>query len=382
VGDAPASQPVRVHRVRTPKALRLFREFVYQLHGEDPCWVAPLRRDQDILLDRDRHPFHQHARVEYFLATRGREVVGRVAAIENFRHNAVHEEKAGFFGFLDAVNDREVFAALLGTAERWARARGLECLRGPCSFSTNEECGLLVTNHSAPPVVMTPWNPPHYQQHVEALGFAKAEDLLCYWLTQDAFQGRIHRLAAAVEKRLERQGLVLRVRHMDKKRFAEEVEVVRALYNQAWEKNWGFVPLTDDEITFLAKELRPIVVPEMVVFAELNGETVGFAMALPDYNIVLRHMGGRLTPRSIATALVLRRDIHHVRIWLLGLLPEHRNRGLDLLLYRALFDNGTPIGYHAAELSWILERNATMRRGCEAMGAYEWRRYRVYEKGL
>jgi hypothetical protein len=230
-----AEGPLRIVRARSRAAVDEFIEFAFRFRSRHPRWVPPLRRDMRILLDRLRHPFHQHARVEYFLARRGGTTVGRIAAIVNHAHNVAHEEKVGFFGFLEAVHDREVFATLLKTAEAWCRREGMEAMRGPCSFSTNEECGLLVEGHDISPPVMTPHNPPWYQEHVEALGYAKAEDLLCWWLTYETYSDRILRMAEMVEKRLDRQGVKVAIRTLDKKRWMEEVAVVKELYNKAWE---------------------------------------------------------------------------------------------------------------------------------------------------
>lgn len=379
--DAPRD-PLRIRRVRNAAGLREFLEFPYRLNAHDPMWVPPLRRDQRVLLDRDKHPFHRHARVEYFLARRGGRTVGRIAAIENFRHNAYHKERIGFFGFLDAEDDEEAFAGLLGAAERWARGRGLEALRGPCSFSTNEECGLLVGNYVAPPVIMTPYHRPYYKEHIEGLGYAKAEDLLCFHITRDDYVRRIRRLAKAVHGRLERRGIQVSIRCLDKSRFVDEVRLVRDIYNSAWKDNWGFVPMTDEEVEFIAKELRLVAVSKFILFAEIDGKPAAFLMALPDYNTLLHQMDGRLSVRSLLTAALLRRRVQRMRLMMLGVLPEHRNRGLDLLMYEALFENAAEKAYSVWDLSWILERNERMIATIKATGAREWRRYRLYEKAL
>ncbi len=375
-------EAVRIVRARTKREIGEFIEFAYRFRGRDPRWVPPLRRDVRILLDRMRHPFHQHARVEYFLARRGSETVGRIAAIRNHAHNVTHDEKAGFFGFLEAHNDPAVFAALLGAAEKWCRREGLDVLRGPCSFSTNEECGLLVEGHDIDPVVMTPHNPPWYQDRVEALGFVKAEDLLCWWLTYETYSDRILRMAEMVEKRLARRDVAVTMRGLDMKRWPEEVETIKRLYNDAWEKNWGFVPMTDAEMSFVAKELRPVVRPDLVYFAEVEGEPVGFTLALPDWNQVLRHMGGRLNPKSLLKALLLKNDVKHLRLLMMGVLPEYRQRGLEVLMYREMFVRAPAIGIDEGEMSWILERNREMNKALESLGARIYRRYRIYEKRL
>ncbi len=377
-----AAAPLRIHRVKGRAGLDEFLETAYRLRGRDPHWVPPLRRDQRVLLDRRRHPVHRHIEVDYFLARRGGETVGRIAAIENHAHAKAHNERIGFFGFLEAIDDAEVFRALLATAERWARRRGLAALRGPCSFSTNEECGLLVTDHLRIPAVLTPHNPPWYEGHIRACGYEKAEDLINFWLTRDSFTNRIRRLAEAVEKRLARQGTHVRSRPLNMKRWKQELDLVKLLYNQAWERNWGFVPMSDDEIDFVARELKILVNPSLIRFVEVDGEVAGFALCLPDWNVVLHHMEGRLGPRQILTALLLRRNIRQIRLLMMGFLPEYRQRGLDPIIYRDIADACIAEGIYEGELGWVLERNRLMRRGIEAMGGVELRRYRLFEKTL
>lgn len=373
---------IRVVRARSPRAMRAFIDLPYRLHANRPHWVPPLRRDIRTLLDRDKHPFHQHATVEYFLAVRDGRVVGRISAHENYQHNLHHGEKVGFFGFIEAENDREVFDALLRAAAKWCRARGLEAMRGPCSFSTNEECGLLVRGFDGPPTIMCPYQPEYYQQHIEALGFTKAEDLLGFRLHEDIFSHRIPRLASAMRRRQERRGENVRIRHLDMARFDQELELVKTVYNKAWSSNWGFVPLTDAELDFMAREMKPLVVPELALFAEVDGQPAGFCLALPDYNVALHRMGGRLTPRSLLVFALLRPHIHRIRLLMFGVVAEYRQRGLDLLLYDQIATNCIERGITEAELSWLLERNRAIVQPIEAMGSRHYRTFRIYEQSL
>jgi len=374
--------PLRIRRARSPQAVREFLEFPYRLHRAEPYWIPPLRRDQAKLLDRNRHPFHKHAQVEYFLARRGRETVGRIAAIENFRYNEYQKERSAAFGFLDAIDDPAVFRALLGAACRWARERGLDVIRGPMSFSTNEECGLLVENFDADPVIMTPWNPPYYQKGVEGAGFAKAEDLVCYRLTYGTMDSRLFRLADGVEGRLVRKGCRIKIRPINPKRFDEELRLVKEVYNKAWEDNWGFVPFTDEEFEHVARELKPVIDPGMALIAEDDGKPAGMLVALPDFNLVLKHMDGRLGPKQILLALMLRRQVKLARVILLGIMPEYRGLGLDLVFYRDLARYCATRDIVTGDLSWLLERNRLIRSTVTAIGGREYRRYRMYEKAL
>ncbi len=374
--------PVRVVPVRGARALRLFIDIAYRLHACDSLWVPPPRRDVAQLLDTDRHPFHEHARVDYFLAFRGRRCVGRIAAIENFLHNTYHNERIGFFGFLDAEPEAEVFAALLDAAGQWARRRGLTALRGPASFSTNEEVGLLVHGFTNPPFLMTPWNPESYPALVEAAGYTRARDLLTWWVSTHSYNPRMDRLADKVVQRLERQGHKVTARRIDMTRFDEELALVRRIYNAAWAGNWGFVPMTESEVRHMARALRPVLLPQLVHFIEIDNTPAGFALALPDYNLILRHLRGRTGPLEIGIFLLLRRRLHQLRVLAMGVVPEFRNRGIETLLVSRVVRHGIESRFETAELGWILEDNDAMNRELAAMGAVHYRTHRLYEKAL
>ncbi|MEQ8820818.1 MAG: N-acetyltransferase [Sumerlaeia bacterium] len=376
------SQPIRIVKCRTPRAVDVFCDFVYKLRGSEPRWVPPLRRDQRTLLDRLKHPFHDHAQVEYFLAKRGERIVGRIAAIENFAHNEVHNERIGFFGFLEAEDDAEVFARLLAAAERWAKARGLTALRGPCSFSTNEECGALVGGFDIEPILMMGYHHRCYSANIEAAGYGKAEDLLCFWVDRYTDTERLMRMARSMRQRIERSGRTFTTRPLDKKNFEAEVQLVQKIYNAAWEKNWGFVPMTEKEIDFLAKELKPIATPELIRFALLDGEPVGLVLGLLNYNEVLKFMRGRLGPKEIAMMLLLKSRIRSARMMMLGVLPEYRRLGIDILLIEEFGYACEKLNIWGTDLSWILERNTAITKVIIACGGREWKRYRLYEKSL
>ena len=374
--------PLRIEAVTDRAGLDLFLELGYTLRSGEVLFTPQLRRDMKTLLDRRKHPFHEHAQVEYYICWRGTTPVGRIAAIENFAHNQFHGEKIGFFGFLDAIADQEVFTALLKAAEDWARGRGLTALRGPCSFSTNEECGLLVHGFDTPATIMTPYTPINWPPLLEGAGYAKAKDLLHWWADETNWNDRILVLAKRVREKFVRKGEKLTMRGLDTKHFADELGHVRTIYNAAWEKNWGFVPMTDAEIDFLAKELRPIIVPELVRFAFIDGVPVGFSLTLPDYNVVLRHLDGRIGPKEIALFLLMKSRIKHIRVMTMGVIPAHRNRGLETLLISETVAVSRSLGMRSAETGWILEDNALMNRTLEAIGARHYRTHRIYEKNL
>jgi GNAT superfamily N-acetyltransferase len=365
---------LEVSAVRTRRERRAFVGLPYRLHRHDPLWTPLLRRDVRALLSRARNPFFAHAEAEYFLARRGRRVVGRIAAIENRRHNEFHGDRVGFFGFFEAEDDAEAASALLAASGRWLRGRGLEVMRGPVSFSTNDEAGLLVDGFDTPSVLRMPYNPRYYVSLLEQAGFTKAKDLLAY---QRTFAARPERPvpSAAMERRYG-----LRTRPLDMSRFPEEVARVKRLYNAAWERNWGFVPMTDAEIDHLAAQLRPVVVPELVAFAERGAETVGFAVALPDLSVALRaNRSGRLLP-GLLKILWKARRIRRLRLLLLGTAPEWRRRGVDALLYQRLWEGSYARGFRWAEAGWILEDNHPVRNSLQRLGFDLYKTYRIYDR--
>ena len=364
--------------VRSAADLERFIALPYRLHRDDPLWVPPLRLDIRKMLDRRRNPFFEHAEAEYFLAVRARgEVVGRIAAIHNRAHNSFHTDTVGFFGFFESVDDLEVARALFDAAADWLRARGLDVMRGPASFSTNDECGLLVDGFDTPPTVLNPHNPRSYVPLVEQAGFTKAMDL---WQFQSTNPSMPERLIRAAQLMAERQRI--RLRHIDMKRFNDEVERIKRVYNSAWEKNWGFVPMTDAEIDHLARQLKPVVVPELVVFVEKDGETIGFAAALPDLNVALRkNPSGRLFP-GIFRILWAARRITRIRILLLGLLKPYRKTGADALMYHWIWEKGCALGYRWAEAGWILEDNTPMNNALVRIGFQHYKTLRLYDRPL
>jgi GNAT superfamily N-acetyltransferase len=368
---------VRVVPLRDRRDFRQFLKLPWRIYRNDPHWAPPLLFDQKQLLDRRKHPFHQHAEVEYFLAWRGEEVVGRIAAIVNRQHVEFHEEATGFFGFFESVDDIEVASALLTTAEQWVAARGMQQIRGPMSFSTNEECALLVDGFDSAPTVMMPYNLTYYPYLLEAAQYAKAKDLLAYLLDDTTPPPRLVR---GVERLLRGQNVI--IRPFNRKRFKEEVEKLTVIYQSAWERNWGFVPMLQEEIDNFADQMWWVANPNLCLLAEVDGEAIGFALALPDYNQVLRHLDGRLFPLGLFKFLWYRRKISTARVLILGLKPGFRRRGIDAMLYLRLWQEAPKNGYPVVECSWILEDNWDMRRALERMGARLYKTYRVYEKQL
>lgn len=366
---------IDIRVVEGERDLHRFVLFPWQIYSGDPNWVPPLIGETKKMLNPSKHPFFLHADVALFLAWRSGKPVGRIAAIVNRNHNLIADEKTGFFGFFESVDDPVVAGTLLETASRWVADRGMDRLRGPASFSTNEECAMLVDGFDSPPCVMMPYNPRYYPALLEGAGFVKAKDIYAFFLETNEIPDRILRIADEIARR---ENVI--VRSLDMRRFSSEVDRFRILYNNAWEKNWGFVPMTDEEIAHMAVSLKPVVDPDFIIFLEKEGQTIGCALALPDVNQALRHVNGRLFPFGLLKILYHARRIRRIRVLALGLLREHRGKGLDILLYLQLFKNGFRKSYHQGEFSWVLEDNIAMCRPLERIGAKLYKTYRFYER--
>ncbi len=361
--------------VRDRRDLRRFIDFPYSFYRDDPYWVPPLRMAQKELFDFEKHPFYRDAEVQLFLARRGGETAGRIAAIVNHNHNRFHNENAGFFGFFECIDDQPSADALLGAARAWLSSRGATVIRGPVNPSTNYECGLLVDGYDSSPQVMMPYNPRYYPALLERAGLRKAKDLYAYYTGTDTMSAskveRVARRSAAVNQ--------VRIRPIRTKAFWEDVEAVWQVYNSAWNGNWGFVPVTRDEFLFMARDMKSILEPELVLVGEVRDQVVGFALALPDVNHALKHTNGRLFPLGLLKILYHKRTIRRVRVLILGVIEQYRTAGLAAGFYAELLRQAKRLGYEGGEMSWVLEDNVLMCRSIESFGGKRYKTYRIYE---
>ena len=378
---------VQVSPVHTDADLRQFIELPWQVYRDSPYWVPPLISERLSFLDRARSPFFQHARAEYFLARRGEQVVGTIAAFTNDLYNQFQQLNTGFFGFFEVLDDPEAAAALLSTAEGWARQAGHATILGPAQFSTNDEVGLLVDGFNDAPRMLMTYNPPRYMGYLDSAGYKTAMNLWAYSLAiADFVRNKPEKLERVAAKVLDRGKL--HVRRINMKRFDHEVEFVKRIYNTSWERNWGFVPMTDPEFDRLAEQLKPLIDPELVIVVECEGEPVGFGLTLPDMNEPLRLAYPRpSTPEALTMLKMLwhwkvRQRHDWLRVFALGVLPEFRGKGVDGLMYLETAKAAVPKGYKYAEMSWILESNEMMNRAIRMLGGTVYKTYRVYEKAL
>jgi hypothetical protein len=366
---------IEIVTVNSKSALNEFVELPYTLYRDDPHWVPPLRIAVKELLDKAKHPFYANAETELYLARKNGKVAGRIAAILDKAHNRFHEEKAGFFGFFECVNDPEVAQALLSTARKWVLGTGAEFMRGPVNPSTNYECGLLVEGFDSDPMVMMTYNPRYYAALIEQAGLHKARDLYAYLSNANTIEmKKIDRVAGKV---LKTTGV--RVRPIDMKNFDAEVGRVWEVYGAAWARNWGFIPMSREEFALMGKEMKMILKPELVLIGEVGERVVGFALALPDVNQALKPAKGSLFPTGLLKILYYQRLIKSVRVLALGVVEEYRASGLAAGFYATLVRNARKLGFGDCEMSWILENNVLMNRSLEVMGAKRYKTYRLYE---
>ena len=375
---------VRPLRGRSDRAR--FIDFPWKIYRGDHNWVPPLKASVRELIDVDRHPFYDQGRaaeLELFLAWEGPDVVGRVAAIHNHTHNRVHDENVVFFGFFETIDRPDVVRGLLAAVEKWAADRGATAVRGPMNPSTNYECGLLVEGFARPPVLMMTYNPPSYSRLIEGAGYSKAKDLHAYISpVHGASLSRLQRLADRTRKR--NPGLETRGANLGD--FAREVGLVQDIYNSAWEKNWGFVPMSDAEIKWMAKELKPLVQSDLLRFAMYDGEPVAFLLTIPDWNPVLADLDGSPWRHPLRTIRHLIKSkpetMEGLRVITLGVKADHRKRGIEAILLGEGLEKSLEIGYSWCEYSWILEDNELTKRAVRLMDGELYKVYRIYEKPI
>lgn len=366
-------------QVNNTRDLKTFIDFPHELYKGDPHYVPALYLSEKYLLTQ--HPFHQHSEMALFLAYKGIQVVGRIAAILNNNYNRFHGEADGFFGFFECIEDIETAGTLISTAEKWLKSKNVKTIIGPVNPSTNEMSGYLVEGAPEPPAVMMPYNPPYYDQLFVQLGFRKKTDLLAYIIDTSDFRDKPVKLLHVFSERLQKKGIV--IRKVSTKHFKKEIAEAMTVYNQAWDQNLGFVPMTDAEFAQMAKDVKMILDTDFCLIAEHEGKTVGFALSIPDINqIQIKINKGRLFPFGILRLLLEKRKISKVRVLALGVTAPYRKMGIEAVFYGKLLQTAVKKGIKAAEASWILEDNEMMNRALEHMNAKVYKRYRIVEKKL
>ncbi len=353
----------------------------FSLYRGDPYWVPLLIADLRKFFDRRINPFFRHSSARFFVAYKDKRPIGRIAGIINNRHNEFHNEKTGFFGFFECPDDQGLAAELFAAATSVAKEAGMDRLRGPANYSSNDDWGFLCEGFDLPPAFQMPYNPPYYLSLAEKCGFARCKDLLAYYLDHGTpLPENSLRLEKIIRKR-ER----IKVRPINLADFDRELENIRLIYNAAWSKNWGFVPMTQEEIEHVAADFIKIVDPHIVFLAFVNDEPAGFSLTMPNLNPVLKKMNGRLFPTGFLKFLwhtKIKRSIDGVRIMATGVVHKYQKLGIDNIFYIDTYRVAQDRGYKWGELSWILEDNALMNRALQNIGGRPYKRYRLFEKKI
>ncbi|MDA7980018.1 MAG: N-acetyltransferase [Pirellulales bacterium] len=363
--------------VSTRRDRKEFLQLAWDLYRQDPNWAPPLLDNIKQLLGWKKHPFHDIADVECFLARREGKVVGRIVAIHNREHNREYNEERGFFGFFECIDDQDVANALFDTAVEWCRKRNLTAIRGPANPSMNYECGLLIDGFDSMPVFMMTYNPPYYEKLIDNYGFKKAHDLLAYIGDIEQLPDVESKLGPIIEQAKERSGAT--IRPMNRARFKQDVDTFLEMYNRACGEMWGFVPLTRGEVHAHGASLKWLLVRDLALLAEVNGKTVGVVLGLPDFNPAIKKIRGRLFPFGFLRLLAAKRKIHMFRVVSIDVVPEFQRWGLGLVLMNGLVPKALELNVKHAEFSWVSEENTLARMGLEKGGARQYKTYRMYD---
>jgi len=367
---------LQIHPVSTKKDLAAFLELPYRLYKNDPLWVPPLRDEQRGQFNPQRNPLLDHCKWQLFLLEEKGKYIGRIAAFIDNLAVDFWKERIGLFGYYECIPDSSAAHLLLEAARTWLQARKCTLIRGPWSF-VSQEWGSVVEGFTPSPVVMSPYNPPYYNDHYAAFGLEKVKDLLCWYIS--AAEGykipeRIIRLTDAVQKRYK-----VRIRQLDMKRYEEEVKVIIELSNASIIDNWGYSPVTSAEVQAMARDMKPIIQPKGVLFAEdADGKPIGFAITLPDVNTLLKGLNGHLFPFGFFKLLTGIPKLRRYRMFALGVIPEYQGKAVDSLIYRAM-NEALYAPDTWMEINYVLEDNWPMVNAIKKLGCVPLRRYRVYE---
>ncbi len=368
---------MKIIKADTREQFKRFLRFPWKVYSKNSPWVSPLISDAERILSENKNPFWMHAKKQLFLAyDDNNNVIGRIAAIIDYNYITFQDDKCGFFGFFECYDDDEAAGSLLSAAENWLKEQNIDKMIGPMNPSTNDECGFLSEGFDMPPSLMMVYTPRYYLRLVEQYGLKKIKELYAYDMdvSEDSRINRLERVVAAVKKKLP----TLEIRTVQESSFEKDLKTVKSIYNRAWEKNWGFVPWSDEEFTDLASKLKILIIPQMVIIAEVAGSPVGMLISVPDYNYVLKKLNGRLFPFGIFKFLYYRKKIDSLRLMIMGVIKEYRHKGIEAVMYEKGLKNALKIGYKHCELSWVLENNVMTKRSAEMMKGRIYKKYAIY----
>jgi GNAT superfamily N-acetyltransferase len=366
-----------IKKIETGAELNQFINFPHELYKEDPIYVPMLQMAARELLSKKKNPFFLHSEADNFIAYKNGKVVGRISAVRNNNYNKFHGSNVGFWGFYDVIDDFDVSKALFDTVVEWNKKHGFESIIGPVNYTTNDSAAVLVDGFNLPPMIEMTYNKPYYAEHIEKYGFKNEMDLNAFMITRTKVSERTLRLSDLISQRLNKRGITIRCINM--KDFTNEVKKIKDVYNKAWEKNWGFVPATDEEFDVLAKNFKTIINPAMVLIAEHEGKFVGFSMAAPNvHEITINFKNGKLFPFNVFKLLMKKNKTRYFRIITLGVIEKYRRSGIAEAFYSYYINFAEEKNYIGAEASWILANNAEMNNGIERLNGEKYKTYRIY----
>lgn len=370
---------MQIIEVHTRKHLKQFIRLSYDFYHDDPNWVAPLRSEYKIQFDKKKNPFLEHTDYQLFLLEDQGRVIGRIAAFIDTLAVDFWKESVGLFGYYECIENEKASSLLLHAAEEWLKSKGMTSMRGPWSF-VSEEWGMVIEGFEPPPVIMAPYNHKYYPEQIESFGLSKVKDLLCYYISAKEGYKIPDRILSHTDKVADRYKV--RVRKMDMKKFNDEVQTILGITNQSLLNNWGYTPVTDAEAKAMAKDLKRVIQPSGVLFAEdETGEAIGFILAIPDLNVLLKGLNGRLLPFGWIKLLYGMKRLRSHRLFGLAVIPEYHGKGIDSLIYRKLYETLYTSDMWM-EINYVLEDNFPMNNAISKLAAKPLRRYRIYEKRL
>jgi hypothetical protein len=367
---------MKLIEVKNKRQLKQFINLPWQIYKANKFWVPPLKIDVGELLS-DKNPFWMHAKRQFFLIYDEKgEVLGRIAAIIDYNYISFQNDKCGFFGFFECINDINVAKVLFDSARKWLKEQKIHKMMGPMNPSTNDECGFLMEGFNILPSIMMPYTPEYYLNLAQKCGLEKIKELYAYNMdvTNDSRLARLERVVNMANKKLPNLEIVT----LKKSSFKEDLASAIFVYNCAWKKNWGFVPWSDKEFKYIASKLKNLIDPEMVIIAKISDVAIGMLISLPDYTQVLKKMDGKVLPFGIFKFLYYRKRINSLRLMVMGVVKEYRHKGIETVMYEKGFKNALKLGYKHCELSWVLDDNIMTRRTAEMMNGKVYKKYAIY----
>lgn len=375
---------LRIVKVDNKKQLKEFINFQYEIYKNETHFVPPLKMDRYKLINPDKNPFFKHNRSDFFICYKDSTIVGRIAAIENVRYNEIHQEKSSFFGFFECINDNEVAELLINTAKDWGREKGYNHIYGPVNPHLNDDSpGFLVKGFEDDPVMLLAYTHKYYLDLAEHCGLKKAKDLHSYWVEAQAVKN-IDKMNRVIEKSKKRHNIS--IRPVDMKNFEKEYLIIQDIFNKAWEKNWGQIPLTDEDFEYIASDLKSLVHTDFVQIAYKDDQAIGMTVSFPDVNEMIKDMKGSLFTfkawKFIKYILTKKINVRRIRIFILGVLPEFDHTGATAALYLQTTLASQKHGVQGGEMAWILEDNDKMIKAAQMLGGEHVKTYRIYESEI